>query len=105
MMNFSYDGAPETTLASCSECDELHEKTTGFVLADSSAYAAYWATWYPHHNEAYVDMIIGSWEEPNYADHVTFGCRVGDIEGQIGPQCSLVHGGATLSNSSCWARN
>lgn len=92
-MILPFDGAPETKPAICGECAELHESTTGYVLADGSAYAVYRVAWYPHHHEAYVDVIIGSWIEPDYADHATFGCRVGPIEGTVGPQCSLVTGG------------
>lgn len=32
----------------------------------------------------------GSWAEPDYSDHVTFGCRIGLIGDAPAPQCSLV---------------
>ena len=103
-MELSFDGAVETKLTSCGECAEQHEMTTGFLLGDGSAYAVYWANRYPHHNEAYVDMIIGSWVGPEYEDRTTFGCRIGEIDGQVGPQCSLVEGGAVRSDSPMFGK-
>lgn len=87
---FSFDGEPDVRMVRCGDCGQQHEAVTGFVLCEGFAHAVYWADWYPHQNEAYVDLILGSWEEPEYEDHVTFGCRIGRVPGQDGPQCSLV---------------
>ena len=38
------------------------------------------------------------WEEPDYPDQVTFGCRLGPVEGQDGPAASLVTGGENKSD-------
>jgi hypothetical protein len=71
---------------------------TGFVLRDGNAHAVYFAEWQPTLGEAYVDVILGSFEEPKYADNVTFGCRVGHVDSQEAPACSLVQGGSTRSD-------
>jgi hypothetical protein len=43
-------------------------------------------------------VILGSSEEPDYGDNVTFGCRIGHVETRAEPACSLVEGGAVRSD-------
>ena len=93
-MVLSFDGESRQTTRTCPDCGQAHESVTGFVLRDDSAYAVYYVDWYPHTDEAFVDVILGSWGGPEYDDNVTFGCRLGEIEGHAGPQASLVTGGA-----------
>lgn len=87
---FTFDGDPRVESARCDQCEESHDVSSGLLLANDSAFAAYWANWYPHEGEAWVDVAMGSWVEPQYSDHVTFGCRIGVIGDVPGPQCSLV---------------
>jgi hypothetical protein len=63
---------------------------TGFVYRDDDAYAANVASCYPHRDEAWIDVIFGTWGADDTRDHVTFGCRVGPVAGQPRPACSLV---------------
>lgn len=97
-MTYSFDGDPTVDLHRCDECGNEHEAVTGFVLKDGSAHAVYYADWHPHAREAFVDVVLGTWEEPDYPDQVTFGCRLGPVEGQKGPAASLVPGGADKSD-------
>ena len=96
-MTFSFDGETRLERRRCDRCGEAHDAATGFVLRDGAAYAIYWADWYPHQQEALVDVILGSFEEPDFADNVTFGCRIGRVEGQAEPACSLTPGGQSRS--------
>ncbi len=73
---------------------------TGFVLRGDSAYAVYFADWYPHANEAWLDVVLGTFAEPEYRDHVTFGCRIGPVQGQEQPACSLVQAARRRSGSA-----
>jgi hypothetical protein len=87
----SYDeGYPTVESRPCDCCAGTDTQTIGIVLRDGEPFAAYWMVWYPENNEAWLDAAIGSWEEPDYADHVTFGCRIGAVDGQVEPACSLV---------------
>jgi hypothetical protein len=36
---------------------------TGFILNDGKVYAIYLADWHPQHQEPYVDVILGSFED------------------------------------------
>lgn len=97
-MTYSFDGDSTVEHRECPDCGRPHESVTGFVLKDGTAHAVYYADWYPHSAEAYLDVILGSWEGPDYPDQVTFGCRLGSVEGQDGPAASLVEGGSTRSD-------
>ena len=97
-MSFSFDGDPTVKHRECPDCGQRHEGVTGFVLRDGSAHAVYYADWYPHTEEAYVDVTLGPWIEPEYPDQVTFGCRIGQVDGQEEPAASLVQGGALRSD-------
>lgn len=92
---YSFDGEPTLDRVQCGECAESHETVAGFVLANDSAFAVYWASWYPHQKEAWLDLTMGSWIEPDYEDHVMFGCRVGPVDGSDSPQCTAVTAGAS----------
>ena len=102
-MSFSLDGSPLVRPSHCDGCGEAHEAVTGFVLRDRDAYAVYFANWYPHTQEAYIDVVLGTFtEHATGDDRVTFGCRVGHVASQREPAASLVPAGATLSDSAEW---
>jgi hypothetical protein len=103
-MAFGFDGEPRVDRRHCEQCGEEHDSAVGLVLRDGRAYAAYWAAWYPHEREAWVDMTLGTWQEPDYPDNVTFGCRIGVFGGQTEPACSLVKAAQTRSDSPIFGR-
>jgi hypothetical protein len=49
-------------------------------------------------------VILGTWDEGGFADHVTFGCRVGPVAGSPMPAATLVNGGAVASDSPIYGR-
>jgi hypothetical protein len=87
--DFSFDGEPKAREVTCPDCGEKHDGETGFVLESGSAFGIYFADWYPHTNEAWVEVILGSFEEPDYADDITIGCRYGYVDGQEDAAASL----------------
>lgn len=102
-MALSFDGEPLVRRSRCDDCGGEHERVNGFVLRDEDPYAVYFATWYPHHQEAYIDVVLGSFSEDAPGDdRVTFGCRIGHVASQRDPAASLVQAGTTLSDTSEW---
>lgn len=93
-MTYTLDGEPKIDNRACPDCGQSHESVTGFVLRDRSAHAVFFVDWYPHTEEAYIEVILGSWEGPDYPDQVTFGCRIGRVAQQAAPAASLVEGGS-----------
>jgi hypothetical protein len=49
---------------SCPSCGQEHQGVTGFVLRGGSAYAIYFADWYPHASEARLDVVLGTSTNP-----------------------------------------
>jgi hypothetical protein len=101
---FSFDGESQRRESQCASCGHPHEGVTGFVLRDDYAYAVYFADWYPHEDEAWRDIVLGSFDEPDYTDQVTFGCRIGHVDGQAGPACSLVQAATQRSDAAIFGQ-
>lgn len=78
----------------CSSCASPFTVVTGFVHRGPDAHAIYKAALHVHdgEREAWIDVLFGSFgtDDPAPGDRVSFGCRVGPIPGQRGPQASLV---------------
>jgi len=87
--DFRFDGAPKAHRITCPDCGEKHDGVTGYVLNHGAAYAVYFADWYPHDSAAWVEVILGSFTAPDYADDVTIGCRYGYVDGQQEAAASL----------------
>ena len=87
--NINIDGTPKAHRITCADCGEQHDGVTGYVLNRGAAYAVYFADWYPHDSTAWVEVILGSFTAPDYADDVTVGCRYGYVDGQPEVAASL----------------
>jgi hypothetical protein len=86
----SFDGTPERRDSTCADCHEQHEGRTGFVLRDGAPHAVYFADWYPHTAETFIDVAMGSFGDSSHDDNVVFGCRYGYVDGQDEVAASLV---------------
>jgi hypothetical protein len=75
---FSFDGTPDVRDQVCPSCGRAYRWVTGLIQRDGDAFAVYYAQCHGHGDttEAWVDVVIGSWDEPTYSDHATFSCRV-----------------------------
>lgn len=102
---FSLDPDRSPREVTCPKCGRKHPEVTGFVFADGDRYAIYKAHFYDHdEREVYFDAILGSFDdEESYADHITFGCRYGWVEGHPEPTCSLVTP-TNYSDSPIWGK-
>ncbi|MFI6996258.1 hypothetical protein [Nocardia sp. NPDC050175] len=77
----------------CTCCGAPVERTWNFVRRHGDAYAVYFANSYHHTGQAHevwIDVILGTWSGEPTDDHVTFGCRVGPVEGDPNPAATLV---------------
>jgi hypothetical protein len=76
----------------CDCCRAPIQRTWATLDKDDALYAAYFANCYHHldqPHDVWIDVVLGSWQDP-FIDHVTFGCRVGPIEGQTEPGATLL---------------
>lgn len=66
----------------CGNCQSVYERVTGCVEQGETTLAVYFADCHRHTSgpEIWFEVSVGSWSAPEVEDHVTFGCRVGEIE-------------------------
>lgn len=83
----------------CADCGSLTTRITRLVQGDGITHAAYFATLHPCADpstgwpEMWIDAVFSSSWDEGTADRVTFGCRVGFVEGEGYPVCTLVDAG------------
>ena len=75
-MYLSFDGR-NVEKNSCASCGREYDYITGFLKNAGDAFAIYYAQCHGHGDkEAWLDVTLGTWGEDDYADHVTFSCRL-----------------------------
>lgn len=64
----------------CDQCGRSYEQVVAFVFRDEDAHAVFHAQCHSHDDgsapTAWLDIALGSWEGPDFPDHVTFSVRV-----------------------------
>jgi hypothetical protein len=100
----TFDGELVRQDKACSDCGRTYRLIRAFILRDGDAYAAAFIALHEHGhiNEAWIDVILGTWGDDTINDHVTFGSRVGPVEGQSEPAASLVDGAIPYENRPIW---
>jgi hypothetical protein len=89
----------------CPKCRSVLRRVTGFVYNNGDAYAVYYASCYHHDgHEVWIDVIFSDTWEEGINDHVSFGCRVGPVEGQTESAASLVQAGRAYSDSEMFGQ-
>jgi hypothetical protein len=65
-------------MARCTSCGVEYPFITAFVSREATALAVVYAACHTHDDatEAWLDVAIGSFHEPDFADQATFSCRV-----------------------------
>lgn len=87
----------------CPDCRRSYLNIKGFILKDNDAHAIFFAALHSHDApEAWIDVILGTFGDDDPSDHVTFGCRVGAIDGQLEPAATLVPAAKPYGNAPIW---
>lgn len=95
----SFDEGRTIQASSCDACGTDHKIVKQFVLDNGNAHAVLFVALHGHGaNEAWIDAIFGSFDG-EYADHLTFGCRVGPVDGQAEPAATLVEAAIPYSDA------
>jgi hypothetical protein len=104
------DGAPTVTDETCPACGRRYKRSTGFVLRDGVASAIYFAACHSHGDggEVWLDIVTGSWEEPDFPGHATVSCRVsadgaGVVDALVASEGKADFFGARLSRQEALA--
>jgi len=82
-----------TETITCASCGRA-TRISGFLENQDGPYAPYFAELHRDRGrpEVWIDVILGTWglEGAAPTDHVTFACRVGEVEDQRRPAATLV---------------
>ncbi len=96
---------PTVTHHACDHCEQAFQRVTGYVYRGGDAHAVYFASCYHHGcHEVFIDVVFSPTWEDGADDHVTFGCRVGPIEGQDHPGASLMTGAEAFADGPLFGR-
>ena len=90
-MTFWLDGNSDVQKLRCPECGSDYLLVKTFVLDEAGPYAIAMSALHDHGSaEAWMDVIFGTFEEGVEDRRVTFGCRVGAVEGSSEPAATVV---------------
>ncbi len=103
-MALRFDEPSDIQPRECAECGSHYLLVKSFVVRDEDAIAITFAALHTHDSvhEAWIDAILGTFVDDRTDDHVTFGCRVGPVEGQIDPAATLVTAATPYSDNPLW---
>jgi hypothetical protein len=87
----------------CALCRRDHDQVTLLIHRDGDAHAVCFVALHDAH-EAWFDVILGDFGTDDDPDRVTFGCRVGSIDGQDEPAASLAQAGAAHEDRPLFGR-
>ena len=89
----AFDGARESRIVECAHCHRQVHRVMRYITSDhSSTFGICFASLHEgkEANEAWLDVILGTFGEGAPTDHVTFGCRVTPSSGSDGPVIAAV---------------
>ncbi len=90
----------------CECCGSDSRRTWATVNDRGTPAAVYYASCYHHHgiHEVWLDAIFGTWGSNDFSDHLTFGCRIGPVQGSPGPAATLVDAAAAGGDSPIYGQ-
>lgn len=98
----------------CVGCGRPYEQVVAFVYRDGDAYAIYHAQCHDHGDgsapTAWLDIVLGGWEEPDFPDHVTFSVRVdangaGIVDAPVAVSGTAAYDGRKLQREEAFAHS
>jgi hypothetical protein len=101
----SFDPERSVELKSCDACGRGYTLVKSFLFDDDEPHAVLFAALHDHGEaEAWIDVILGTFGTEDFTDHVTFGCRVGPVDGQEEPAATLVNAARPYGDSPLFGR-
>ncbi|ABK03272.1 hypothetical protein Arth_1887 [Arthrobacter sp. FB24] len=103
-MTLSLDGAPDIREQECSCCGATYVVVSHFILKNGHTHAIARSALHHHsgEHEAWIDVIFGRFGDDPVEERVSFGCRVGPIEGSAEPAATVVDAAQPYPDSPAW---
>lgn len=104
-VTYAFDADRTVEEQSCPVCARPYLLVKGFVYKDKRAHAVYFASCHQHDAyEVWIDVVLGTFNNEDWSDHVTFGCRVGRVGVQEDPGASLVTAAQPFGDSRLFGK-
>ena len=104
VVNLTLDGPPTLSEEECSDCGARFTLTKNFVLDGDEPYAIAFAALHQHggESEAWIDVILGTFEGTADDERTTFGARVGPVESSAEPAATAVQAATPYQDGPTW---
>jgi len=101
-MTLRLDGESTIDASTCHDCGAEFLLVKTFVLDAEGPHAiAFTALHHHQDSEAWMDVVFGSFEgDASQDERVTFGCRVGPVEGSHEPAATAVQAAMTYEDTA-----
>ena len=104
-VNLWLDGESTVEPSVCHDCLAEYLLVKSFVLDTQGPHAIAFTALHHHvGHETWIDVIFGPFDGDAGEDRVTFGCRVGPVEGSEGPAATAVQAAAPYADSPTFGR-
>ncbi len=101
----SFDPERSVEAKECTACGRTYTLAKGFIFKGDEPHAVYFAALHDHGmREAWIDVILGTFGDDDSSDHLTFGCRVGPVEGQPEPAATAVDAAIPFGDSDLFGK-
>ncbi|MGG5257373.1 hypothetical protein [Phycicoccus avicenniae] len=104
-MALSFDEPSDTSEKECDRCGAGYTLVKSLIRDADGPHAVAFSALHHHdgQHEAWIDAILGSFDD-DCSDHVTFGCRVGPVDGSAEPAATAVEAAVPYGDSPLWGR-
>ncbi|MGQ2911681.1 hypothetical protein [Aeromicrobium sp.] len=99
-MTLWLDGESTVQGATCPDCGTDYVLVKSFVVDEAGPHAIGVVSLHHHGTpEAWIDVIFGTFDEGDDVPRLTFGCRVGPVEGSDDPAATAVQAAVAFPDS------
>jgi hypothetical protein len=101
-----FDSERDVSEKRCQDCGRDYILVKGHLFKSEVPHAVYMAACHTHDGarEAWIDLVLGTFGNDDPSDHITFGTRVGPVDGQREPAATLVQGAIPYGDSPIFGR-
>ena len=102
-MALTFDEASDVTENECDQCGATFTLVKSLINDAGGAHAVAFSALHHHdgQHEAWIDAILGTFDK-DCSDHMTFGCRVGPIDGSPEPAATAVQAATPYGDRPIW---
>lgn len=103
-MPLTFDEPSDVATKECDGCGAGYTLVKSLINDENGPHAVAFSALHHHdgEHEAWIDAILGTFHDDS--DHVTFGCRVGPVDGSPEPAATAVQAAVPYGDQPIWGR-